>query len=129
MLVRVHETRVQLRWGDFDALGHLTHVAYPVILDEGRDAFFRGTVGPFEEFPWVIAHLSLDHRAEIRHPASEVVVRTRVTKVGTSSVTLEQDVLAQDGATAATSSSVLVAWDGEARTKRALTDEERVRLS
>ena len=41
----MHETRVQLRWGDFDALGHLTHVAYPVILDEGRDAFFRGTVG------------------------------------------------------------------------------------
>jgi acyl-CoA thioester hydrolase len=129
MLRRMLETRVQLRWGDFDALGHLTHVAYPVILDEGRDAFFRGTVGPFEEFPWVIAHLSLDHRREIRHPASEVVVRTRVTKVGTSSVSLEQDVIAPDGATAATSSSVLVAWDGEARTKRALTDEERARLS
>src|SRR5215813_9195124 len=78
MLRRVHETRVQLRWGDFDQLGHLTHVAYPVILDEGRDAFFRGTVGPFEDFPWVIAHLTLDHRGEIRHPAHEVVVRTRV---------------------------------------------------
>ncbi len=124
----MHETRVQLRWGDFDQLGHLTHVAYPVILDEGRDAFFRGTVGPFEEFPWVIAHLSLDHRGEIRHPAHEVVVRTRVTKVGTSSVTLEQDVVGPDGATAATSSSVLVAWDGEARTKRVLSDDERARL-
>jgi acyl-CoA thioester hydrolase len=124
----VLETTVQLRWGDFDALGHLTHVAYPVILDEGRDAFFRGTVGPFEEFPWVIAHLSLDHRGEIRHPAAEVVVCTRVTKVGTSSVTLEQDVIAPDGRTAATSSSVLVAWDGEARTKRVLSDDERARL-
>jgi acyl-CoA thioesterase FadM len=119
---------VQLRWGDFDALGHLTHVAYPVILDEGRDVFLRGTVGPFEDFPWVIAHLSLDHRGEIRHPTHEVVVRTRVTKVGTSSVTLEQDVVGPDGATAATSSSVLVAWDGEARTKRALSEEERARL-
>jgi hypothetical protein len=37
-------------------------------------------------------------------------------------------VIAPDGATAATSSSVLVAWDGEARTKRALSDAERARL-
>jgi acyl-CoA thioesterase FadM len=52
-----------------------------------------------------------------------------VTKVGTSSVTLEQDVVGPDGETAATSSSVLVAWDGEARTKRVLSDDERAKLA
>ena len=53
MLSRVHETRLQTRWTDFDALGHITHAAYPVYLDEARDAVLTATVGPFSEFAWV----------------------------------------------------------------------------
>jgi len=47
MLSRVHETRLQTRWTDFDALGHITHAAYPMYLDEGRDAVLTAKVGPF----------------------------------------------------------------------------------
>ena len=125
----MHETRLQTRWTDFDALGHITHAAYPVYFDEARDAFLTGTVGPFIEFAWVIAHVSIDYEREIRHPAGEVVVRTRVAKVGRTSVTFEQQVVAPGGDVAATSSSVLVAWDGEARVSRALTDAERAKLA
>ena len=71
----VHETRLQTRWTDFDKLGHITHAAYPVYFDEARDAFLTATVGPFEEFPWVIAHVSIDYVREIRYPAPEVLVR------------------------------------------------------
>jgi acyl-CoA thioesterase FadM len=42
------ETRIQTRWPDFDALGHLNHAVYHVYLDEARDAALRGTVGDFE---------------------------------------------------------------------------------
>jgi acyl-CoA thioesterase FadM len=38
MLIRVHATRLQTRWTDFDTLGHITHAAYPVYLDEARAA-------------------------------------------------------------------------------------------
>jgi len=62
MLTRMHETRLQTRWTDFDTLGHITHAAYPVYLDEARDAVLTATVGPFTEFAWVIAHVSIDSK-------------------------------------------------------------------
>jgi acyl-CoA thioester hydrolase len=124
----MHETRIQTRWTDFDALGHVTHVAYPVILDEARDAFLARTVGAFADWPSVIVHLSVDYKREIAHPAHELVVRTRVADVGRTSVTFEQEVLAPDGAVAATSRSVLVAWDADARSSRAISSDERSKL-
>lgn len=123
----MHETRIATRWTDFDALGHLTHVAYPVFFDEARDAFLSERVGEFERFPVVIAHLSLDHRGEIRRPTREVVVRTRVSAVGRTSMTFEQELAAGDEV-AATARAVLVAWDPDARTARPLTDDERSKL-
>jgi acyl-CoA thioesterase FadM len=55
-------------------------------------------------------------------------VRTRVARVGTTSVTFDQQVVAPDGEVAASSSSVLVAWDSDARTSRPLTESERAKL-
>ena len=124
----MHEKHIHTRWTDFDALGHVTHVAYPVFLDEGRDAYLTETVGSFEEFPVVIAHLSLDHRGEIARPAAEVVVRTRVAEVGRSSITFEQEVLT-GGELAATARAVVVAWDPDARSSRQLSEDERARLT
>ncbi|MDX6477248.1 MAG: acyl-CoA thioester hydrolase [Gaiellaceae bacterium] len=124
----MHETRLQTRWTDFDALGHITHAAYPVYLDEARDAYLTAAVGPFAEFPWVIAHVSIDYKREVVHPAREVVVRTRVAEVGRTSLTFEQEVLGPGGELAATSRSVLVAWDGEARAARPISGDERAKL-
>ena len=125
----MHETRLQTRWTDFDALGHITHAAYPVYFDEARDALLTEKVGPFEEFPWVIAHVSIDYRREVMRPAREILVRTRVAEVGRTSLTFEQEACAVDGELAATARSVLVAWDGEARAARALSDAERAKLA
>ena len=93
----MHETRLQTRWTDFDSLGHITHAAYPVYFDEARDAFLTETVGPFEEFPWVIAHVSIDYKREIVRPAREIVVRSRVAELGRSSITFEQEASGPDG--------------------------------
>jgi acyl-CoA thioester hydrolase len=124
----MRETRIQTRWTDFDALGHITHAAYPVYLDEGRDALLTAAVGPFSEFPSVIVHMSIDYRREVAHPARELTVRTRVAELGRTSITFEQEVVMPDGVVAATSRSVLVAWDADARAARALTDRERAKL-
>lgn len=129
MLTGVHETRLQTRWTDFDTLGHITHAAYPVYLDEARDAVLTATVGPFTEFAWVIAHVSIDYKREIVQGAREVVVRSRIAEVGRTSITFEQDVLGPDGEVAAACRSVLVAWDREARAARAIEDRERVLLT
>lgn len=129
MLALVHELRLQTRWTDFDALGHVTHAAYPVYLDEARDAVLTETVGPFSDFAWVIAHVSLDYKNEIVEGTREVVVRSRIAEIGRTSVTFEQEVLRPDGALAATCRSVLVAWDREAREARPIDERERALLT
>jgi acyl-CoA thioester hydrolase len=125
----VHETRIQTRWTDFDALGHLTHAAYPVYLDEGRDDLLLGTVGSFDAWPCVIVHVSIDYKREIPQPAREVIVRSRISEVGRTSVTFAQEVVAPDGSIAATATSVIVAWDVTARAARAITKDERALLA
>ncbi len=122
------ETRLQTRWTDFDVLGHVTHAAYPIFLDEGRDALLTATVGPFADFSWVIAHVSIDYEHEIVPPAIEVVVRTKVIEVGHTSVTLDQEVVGPEGRRAVSARSVVVAWDTKTRRGRAIDDRERAAL-
>jgi acyl-CoA thioester hydrolase len=124
----MHETRLHTRWTDFDALGHITQAAYPVFLDEARDAYLTAAVGPFAEWPNVVAHVSIDFRGELRHPTPEVVVTTRLVEVGRTSVTFEQEVLGPGGEVAASSRSVVVAWDPQTRAPRAIGDEARAKL-
>jgi acyl-CoA thioester hydrolase len=125
----VHEHRIATRWTDFDTLGHVTHAAYPIYLDEARDAFLAGTVGSFEDWPTVIVHISIDYRREIRRPVSEVLVRTRVAEVGRTSISFEQEVVALGGEVSAMARAVVVAWDSARRRPRELDDRDRERLS
>lgn len=123
------ETTLDTRWTDFDALGHVTHAAYPVYFDEARDRFVQDRVGSFAEWPYVVAHVSIDYAQEIRYPAPSVVVRTRVAEVARTSVTFEQEVVGPGGAVAAAARSVIVAWDEEARGARPIDDDVRRRLT
>jgi YbgC/YbaW family acyl-CoA thioester hydrolase len=125
----VQEKRIQTRWTDFDALSHITHAAYPVYLDEARDSYLASTVGSFTDWPCVVAHVSIDYRKEIRYPAPEVLVRTRVSEVGRTSVTFEQEVLDPDGEVSATARSVMVAWDPDTREPREISETERTELA
>jgi acyl-CoA thioester hydrolase len=121
----VHELRIPTRWNDFDALGHLNHAVYHVYCDEARDAALRATVGDFETWPNVVVHAEVDYRREVPLGTREVVVLTRVTHVGRSSVRFEHDVA--DGS--AELSAILVAWDPQTRRSREITPAERDALS
>ena len=125
----MRELRIPTRWTDFDALGHLTHAAYPVFLDEARDAYLTATVGSFADWPCVVAHVTIDYLLEVRHPAPAVTVRTAVESVGRSSVTFAQEVLAPDGEVAVMAKGVVVAFDPETRASRPIRDEERTLLA
>jgi acyl-CoA thioester hydrolase len=122
------ETRLETRWTDFDTLGHVTHAAYPVYLDEARDRYLQATVGGFGEWPCVVAHVSIDYVREIRYPAPAVLVRTRVVEAGRTSVTFEQEVLVPGGEVVAHARSIVVAFDPDARAARELSDTDRDRL-
>jgi acyl-CoA thioester hydrolase len=123
------ETRIQTRWPDFDALGHLNHAVYHVYLDEARDEALRNTVGDISAWPNVVVHASIDYRREVALGVREIVVRTQIAEVGRSSVRFEQTISTPDGELAADAEAVLVAWDPETRRSREITQDERRRLT
>ena len=118
--------RIPLRWRDLDLLGHLNQSVYHELLEEGRGALF-GSLGD-RGFPFVLVHVELDYRHEVRKGDGHVDVTCRVAKVGRTSITTEDRIALPDGTTAAEGSSVLVAWDTEARRSRELSWEEHEAL-
>ena len=123
------ETRIQTRWPDFDALGHLNHAVYHVYLDEARDEALRNTVGDFDAWPNVVVHASIDYRREVALGVREVIVHTQIAEVGNSSVRFEQTIVTPDGELAAEAEAVLVASNPATRRSRAITPAERQRLT
>jgi acyl-CoA thioesterase FadM len=100
-----------------------------VLFDEARDDVLRQTVGDFATWPNVIAHSSIDYRAEVAVGTREIVVQSEIASVGRSSVRFVQRLVRPDGTVAAEAETVLVAWDREARRARTIGDAERAALT
>ena len=69
--------------------------------------------------------MAIDFRRELTQADDVVVVRTRLTRIGASSLTLREEIVTLDGAVAAEAESVVVARDPATGRSRPLTDAER----
>jgi len=127
---RERRVRIGLRWRDMDMLGHLNQSVYHELLEEARAALLTdiATSAGSSFGTWVLVRVELDYRHEVRKDHGEVEIVVRVASVGSSSLTLEHDILLPDGTVAATGRTVMVGWDARARGKRALSDAERLAL-
>jgi acyl-CoA thioester hydrolase len=125
--------RVGLRWRDMDMLGHLNQSVYHELLEEARAALITELVrrvgGDLPPGGYVLAHVDLDHHAEVRKDHAEVQIVARLAHVGRSSLRLEHEIRLPNGTLAASGTTVLVAWDPVTRGKRALTQAELAVLS
>ena len=103
--VRTHD---KLRYADTDRQGHVNNAVFATMLETGRVEVLYSTDAPLAApgCAFVIARLTLDFRSELTWPG-RVEIGTRVAKIGTSSITLEQG-LFQNGACAATATTVIV---------------------
>ena len=118
--------RVPIRWRDLDVLGHVNQSVYHELLEEGRAALFARLEE--DSFPFVLVHVEVDYRAEVRRDHEWVEVVSRVGRVGSKSVTVEERIERSDGVVATEGRSVLVAWDPAARVSRELSTRERSAL-
>ncbi|RBY95510.1 acyl-CoA thioesterase [Blastococcus sp. TF02-8] len=120
-----HEHRVQLRWSDPDMLGHVNHARALALLEDARLAMGDGRPGG----ALILARLEADYLRQLYYRVNEpLTVSSWVTRLGTKSFTLRQE-LAQDGEVAIRADIVLVIFDFDANTSRAMTDEERAHWS
>jgi acyl-CoA thioester hydrolase len=110
-----HRTRVEVRFRDIDAFGHVNNAVVSSYVELARVRYLVDVlqVDPIGLMPLILAHISIDYQAPIFF-ADVVEVGSRVDWLGTSSIGKSHALTAAgDGRELATSSSVLVTYDYE----------------
>ena len=120
------EKRIEIRWRDLDAYRHVNNAVYATYLEECRDELVESALAGIGD-PWdyVLARVAIDFRRELTQDDDSVVVRCAVERIGTSSITLREEIRTLDGALATEAEAVLVARNQETGQSRPLTDAER----
>ena len=97
-------TAIQVRFNDTDALGHVNNASYAEYAETARLSFFAQFGVHVSSI--ILAHLAIEYRRQVVL-CDSVTILTRVVFLGNTSITLEQQVLA-DGRIAAEIRSVVV---------------------
>ena len=120
-----HQHPVQLRWSDPDVLGHVNHARALSLIEDARVSMTTEPALEWASRDFILARLEVDYLRQLYYrPHEPVTVESWVTRLGTKSVTLQQD-LRQDGHVALSAVAVLVAFDFAADASRPFDDEER----
>ena len=117
-----------LRHRDMDALGHVNQAVYHELLEEVRAALFDEVLPDLPFTGYVLVHVELDYRHEVRISDRRLIGEGRIADLGRSRIEVANRLLLQDGTVAVEGRAVLVAWDEETRRSRPLTDDERAAL-
>ena len=118
---------MQLRWSDPDSYGHVNHARALGLLEDARLAMAGGapSVAAGRQPDVILARLEVDYLRQLYYRAGErLCVRSWVTRIGTKSLTMRQE-LVQDDEVAIRLDAVLVVFDIATDTSRPLTEEER----
>jgi acyl-CoA thioester hydrolase len=122
-----HEKRIEIRWRDLDALRHVNNAVYATYLEEARDEWMTHALGGAGDlWDYVLVRVAIDFRRELTQADDVVLVRTRLERIGTSSLTLAEEIVTLDGTVAAEAESIVVARDPATGRSRPLTDAERM---
>jgi len=126
----VIEVRLQIRWRDMDAYGHVNNAVYLTYLEEARDAWVQRVLGPVADDVWhfVLARVAIDYRSELKQSDREVLVRCGLESIGRSSIRTREEVRKLDGTLSAEGASVIVPRDPATGRSRPLTEAERAAL-
>jgi len=118
---------VQLRWSDPDSYGHVNHARALGLLEDARLAVAAEapSVAAGQQPDVILARLEVDYLRQLYYRVGEQLpVRSWVTRLGTRSFTMRQE-LCQDDAVVIRLDAVLVVLDPASGSSRPLTDDER----
>ena len=127
----MHQKRIDIRWRDLDAYGHVNQAVYLTFAEEVLDDWFRTRLGrdPGTIWDYVARRTTIDYRGELRLEDREAVGTAELVSLGTTSVVAKVTLSAPDGRVAAELELVVVAIDGKDGAARPLTEQERAALS
>src|SRR5271157_1704471 len=82
-----HRCKVDIRFVDMDALGHVNNANYFTYFEQSRIEYFKGVVG--ENINWaedglILAHAEIDYKIPLIL-GDDVFIYTKVSRIGTKS--------------------------------------------
>jgi acyl-CoA thioester hydrolase len=123
-----HRTVETIRFGDLDRQNHVNNAVFSTFLESGRVIILYGPeyglIVPDSSF--VLARIAIDFLGEMHWPG-EVEIGTAVSRVGNSSLGLDQ-ALFVDGRCVATAENTLVLVDKATRKPRPFAPEHAARI-
>lgn len=116
------------RFSETDALGHINNTVLPVWFEEARTPLFRLFTPDLDINNWhlIIARIEVEFVGELFY-GKEVEVRTFLSKIGNSSMTIQHEVW-QDGHLGARGSAVMVHFDHQAKQSVSIPEPIRQQL-
>jgi acyl-CoA thioester hydrolase len=124
--------RLPVQWGDQDPFGHVNNATYFRWYESARIAYLEkiGLSGVREEDQLgpILAAISCNYRRQIKYP-DQVVIGTRVTRMGRTSITMEHKLWSREhNAIAADGQGTVVVFDYRAGQPRAAPEFLRAAL-
>jgi acyl-CoA thioester hydrolase len=122
-------TTEKTRFGDTDAFGHINNAVISTFLEIGRGDLLRdeGVIVGAEGCRFVLVRLEIDFRGELFWPG-EVVIGSRVVKIGRSSLTCDQAIF-QHGMCRVVSRCTMVHVNPKLKASQELTDAARAHFA
>lgn len=122
-----HFTRLSVRWGDMDALGHVNNAKFFTYDEQARLEYFRVFEGVVPNM-WtdeglILARVACDFLQQVHHPAL-LEVGYRIRKLGRSSMEAESGVFSGEQLVA-TLQGVIVWFDYRAQKPAAIPEVVR----
>jgi acyl-CoA thioester hydrolase len=124
-----HAYDCHVRFSDVDVYGHVNNVKYLEFYQEARLAFLDavGALTHADSLGLVVARIDVDYRRPILFRPEPYVIESWVSRLGTSSFTLEAEI--SDGESVLSRAcTVLVSFDLGTQRSRRLTTLERESL-
>lgn len=111
----MHETHLTVRFGETDLLGHVNNASYFSYMEHARVQFFKDLSSKggyqYEQKQFILATIKCDFLDQTYFD-QELIVGTKVSRVGNTSFTLEQPLHdANTGKMVARGESVIVYFD------------------
>lgn len=122
-----HWTRVTIRFGDEDRMGHVNNASYAVWLEASRVSYLESLYRAGARLDTVLARLTIDYLRETSWPG-EVAVGARLLAVGNKSLRTVYGVF-RDGTCLTTCECVNVFFDPRDRVSRTPPDAVRAALA
>ena len=126
-----HHTRLEVRFRDIDAFGHVNNASFVTYLEQARVRFLIDVlrVDVVQSLPVILAALKVDFRSPI-HFGDEVGIGTRVDWIGNSSLSMSHLMTARgededSERVVAEAGTVLVAYDYETEQPIRVPDDWR----